>query len=165
MSDTFDFEAFIAGTQLAQMKTGFFRKDHRPAILELTKQHDALPADAGDERESAKTSPRKKIADQIAALRDEMEQSRTDITLRALTPEEYKALSEDADAVYAQLALQSVEPKLTEAQWRTLSDRIGYAQFAQMCKDANDLILTRVAVPDFSRSVSATLSPPASSES
>ena len=44
-------------------------------------------------------------------------------------------------------------------------DRIGIAQWSEIVKDANDLILSKVAVPDFSRSVSETLSPRVSSES
>lgn len=165
MSDTFDFEAFIAGTELAQVKTGFYRKDHRVKIADLTKQHDALPATSGDERETATESPRKALAEQIVALRDEMEASRVELTLRALTPDEFKAVAEDEAAIYDQLATQSVSPKLDAGQWKKLADAVGFAQFAQITKDANDLVLSKVAVPDFSRSVSATLSPPTSSES
>ena len=165
MSDTFDFDAFIDGTEMAQAKTGFFRKDHRVKIVELTKAHDALPVTAGDTREGSKSSPRKKIADEIASLREEMEASRVDITIRALTPDEYKAISEEEDGVYDQLATQSVEPKLTAEQWRKLAAAIGYAQFSVITNDAATLILSKVAVPDFSRTVSETLSPPTSSES
>lgn len=165
MSDTFDFEAFIAGTELAQMKTGFYRVDNRVRIVELTKQHDALPAATPDDRESTKGSPRQALAEQIAALRDEMESSRVELTLRALTMDEFKSVGDADDDVYKQLAMQSVEPVLSAAQWKTLADRIGFAQFAQISKDANDLVLSKVAVPDFSRSVSQTLSPPTSSES
>jgi hypothetical protein len=164
MSDTFDFEAFIAGTELAQVKTGFYRKDHRVRIAELTKEHDVLPAAAGDERESAQESPRKALAEQIAALRDEMDASRVELTIRALTPDEFRGLPETADGIYEQLEMQAVSPKLNRDQWRTLANRIGFAQFAQISKDASDLVLSKVAVPDFSRSVSATLSPPVSSE-
>jgi hypothetical protein len=57
-----------------------------------------------------------------------------------------------------------VNPPLTSDQWRRLADKIGMSQFAQIVKDANDLVLSRVAVPDFSRNVSETLSPPAYSE-
>lgn len=165
MSEPFDFEAFISGTQLARGTVGFYRTDHRTEIARLTREHDALPAEAGDERESSKASPRKALAEKIAALRQEMEASRVEFTIRTLTPDEFKSLSEDEDAVYDQLALQSVEPKLDASQWRRLADAIGMAQFSQINKDANALILSKVAVPDFSRSVSETLSPPAPSES
>ena len=76
------------------------------------------------------------------------------------------AISDDDNLdIYDQLEMQSVEPKLTREQWKALADRIGMAQFAQITKDANDLVLSKVAVPDFSQSVSETLSPPAPSAS
>ena len=164
MSD-FDFDAFIEGTELAQMKTGFYRKDHRVRIAELTAEHDAIPATSGDERETEQESPRKALAEQIAALRDEMDASHVEVTLRSLTPDEFRALPETTDSIYKQLEIMSVEPRLTEEQWRTLADRIGFAQFAKISTDASNLVLSKVAVPDFSRSVSATLSGPTSSES
>lgn len=163
MSEPFDFEAFIAGTQLAQSKTGFFRVDNRVKIAELAKQYDEASADA-DTREGSGKTARKKIADQIEALRDEMEKSRVDITLRSLTPEEFRATGDDPNAVYGQLATQSVEPKLDAGQWKRLADAIGFAQFAQITADANDLVLSKVAVPDFSPSDSETTTRRASSE-
>lgn len=165
MSEPFDFDAFIAGTQLARGTVGFYRADHRSEILRLTREHDALKPESGDDREASVASPRKVLADRIATLREEMEASRVEFTIRTLTPDEFKGMSEDDErGVYDQLEMQSVEPKLTKAQWKALADRIGTAQFAEITKDANDLILSRVAVPDFSRSVSETLSPPAPSE-
>lgn len=165
MSEPFDFEAFIAGTQLAQSKTGFFRVDNRVKIAELAKQYDEASVDA-DTREGSGKTARKKIADQIEALRDEMEKSRVDITLRSLTPEEFQAVAigDEPSAVYGQLATQSVEPKLDAGQWKRLADAIGYAQFAQITADANDLVLSKVAVPDFSPSDSETTTRRASSE-
>ena len=165
MSEPFDFDAFISGTQLARGTVSFFKSDHRPEILRLTKQHDALPADAGDDREQSAPSPRKELAAQIAALRSEMEGSRVELTIRTLTPDEFKTLDSDTVDVYDQLAMQAVEPALDKGQWKKLADKIGTAQWSQIVSDANALILSKVAVPDFSRSVSETLSPPRSSES
>jgi len=166
MSEPFDFDAFIAGTQLARGPVGFYKVDHRPEIARLTKQHDALPADGGDDREVAAASPRKDLAAKIAALRAEMEASRVEFIIRTLSPDEFKKVSDDETLeAYDQLALQSVEPALDRDQWKRLADRIGIAQWSEIVKDANDLILSKVAVPDFSRSVSETLSPRVSSES
>lgn len=164
MSEPFDFEAFINGAQLARRMVGFYKIDHRSEIDRLTREHDALAEGAGDERESAKASPRKTLAERIAALRAEMEASRVDMEIRTLTPDESKAMQADDKDVYDQLALQSVEPALTRAQWKQLADKIGAAQFATLTSEANALILSKVAVPDFSHSVSQTLSPPASSQ-
>jgi len=166
MSDPFDFEAFINGTQLARGPIGFYRADHRAEIARLTREHDALPPESGDEREASAPSQRKALADKIAALRAEMEASRVEFVIRTLTPDEFKRINDDDSLdVYDQLAMQAVEPALTKDQWKRLADKIGTAQWAEIVRDANDLVLSKVAVPDFSRSVSETLSPPTSSAS
>lgn len=166
MSEPFDFDAFIAGTQLARGTVSFFKVDHRPEIARLTKRHNALPADGGDDREQSATSPRKDLAAKIAALRAEMEASRVEFIIRTLSPDEFKKVSDDESLeAYDQLAMQSVEPALDRDQWKRLADRIGIAQWSEIVKDANALILSKVAVPDFSPSVSETLNPRASSES
>ena len=178
MTEPFDFDAFIAGTQLARGTVSFYRVDHQREIQRLTQEHDAIPK-SGDERESAATSPRHELAQRIADLRAEMEASRVELTIRTLTPDEFRKISDDdALDIYDQLEWQSKAPEgsdnpaayadlpqLTRAQWKAMADRIGMAQFAQITKDANDLVLSKVAVPDFSQSVSETLSPPAPSAS
>lgn len=165
MSEPFDFDAFIAGTQLARGTVSFFKVDHRPEIARLTREHDALPVDGGDDREVSATSPRQELATRIKVLRTEMEDSRVSLTIRTLTPDEFrKVMDAETEEPYDQLALQSVEPVLTSEQWRKLADKIGTAQFKVICDDANALILSKVAVPDFSPTVSQTLSPRASSE-
>jgi len=166
MSEPFDFESFINGTQLARGTVGFYKVDHRPEILRLTREHDALPLEDGDLREGSAPSKRAEVAARIVALRAEMESSWVEFTIRTLTPDEFRRMNdEDALDVYDQLAMQSIEPALDRDQWRRLADHIGTAQWSQIVKDANDLVLSRVAVPDFSRSVSETLSPPASDAS
>lgn len=162
MSD-FDFEAFIKGTQLPRRTVHVFRVDHRDEIDRLTREHDALPPEGADDR-LASRSQRRDLAERIAAMRGEMDGSRVEFTIRTLTPDEFKRLQDDDDLdVYAQLEWQSVEPKLTAQQWRQIADAVGVAQFQGLVQDANDLVLSRVAVPDFSPSVSETLSPPQSS--
>jgi hypothetical protein len=165
MSEPFDFEAFISGTQLARGTVSFYKADHRTEIAALQAEHDALPPEGGDDRMSSK-SARRDVAKRIADLREQMEASKVEFIIRTLTPDEFKRIEdEDALDVYDQLEWQSVEPKLTKEQWRQLGARIGMAQFSAIVKDANALVLSKVAVPDFSRSVSETLSPPKSSES
>lgn len=162
----FDFEAFIRGTQLPRRTVSIYRVDHRDEIQRLTAEHDALRDDRGDERESTTTSPRLELAQRIAALRDEMDASRADFVIRTLTPEEFRILQESDDlSVYDQMEMQSIEPKLTGEQWKRLGDAVGSGQWAAVVAAANELVLKRVAVPDFSRSVSATLTPRESSES
>ena len=165
MSEPFDFEAFIKGTQLARRTVAVYRVDHRDEIERLQAEHDRLPDESGDQREGSKGGPRKALAERIVALRAEMDASRTEFVIRTLTPDEFKALSDDTMGVYDQMAMQSVEPSLTAAQWQQVANAVGAAQWGALVKDANDLILSKVAVPDFSRSVSQTLNPPAPSES
>ena len=180
MPEPFDFEAFINGTSLARRTVSVYRVDHRDAIERLTVAHDALPADTGDERETSTTgAERHRIAERIAALREEMEASRVEWVLRTLGPEEFKALtSDDGLDVFDQIAMQSRPPEgcanpslyrdlpnLTADQWRRVAAVIGAPQWAGLVEDANALVLSKVAVPDFSRSVSTTLTPRGSSES
>jgi len=160
MSEPFDFESFINGTQLARGTVGFYKVDHRPEILRLTREHDALPVEGGDEREGSGPSKRGAVAAKIASLREEMEGSWVEFTIRTLTPDEFRRMSDDDNLdVYDQLEMQSIEPALSKDQWRRLADRIGTAQWSKIVSDANNLVLSKVAVPDFSRSVSETLSP------
>lgn len=165
MSEPFDFESFISGTQLARSTTGFYRVDHRDEINRLQAEHDAAPETASDAREGSKSSPRKALAEKIRALRDEMDASYQPVIIRTLTPDEFKAMQDEDKTVYDQFAMQSVEPKLTAEQAKRLAGAVGAAQWGAMMTDANDLVIRKVAVPDFSRSVSLTLNPPTPSES
>lgn len=179
MSEPFDFEAFINGTSLARRTVSAYRVDHRDAIDRLTREHDAIPTEDGDQRESSTTGARRReLADQIAALRAEMEGSRVEWVLRTLGPEEFKAITTDSGLdVFDQIAMQSRAPEgcanptlyrdlpnLTAEQWRKVAAVIGAPQWAALVEDANALILSKVAVPDFSRSVLTTLAPRDSSE-
>lgn len=178
MSEPFDFDAFIRGTSLARRTVGAYRVDHRDTIARLVAEHDALPDDSGDEREGS-TSSRHEIAQRIAALRSEMEASRVEWVIRTLGPEEFgKVRDDDTLTVFDQVAMQSSAPadcknpslyndlpNLTAEQWKQIAAVIGAMQWGEIVTDANELILSKVAVPDFSRTVSATLKPQAPSES
>lgn len=167
MSEPFDFEAFIKGTQLPRRTVSIYRVDHRDEIARLTREHDSLPVEGGDEREGSTTVDRRaEVAQRIAALRDEMEAGKADFVIRTLTPNEFARVRDDDDLdVYDQLEMQSVEPRLDHEQWEKIADVIGAGQWGALVAEANDLVLKRVAVPDFSRTVSATLSRRESSES
>lgn len=175
---SFNFDEFLKGVQTARATIPVYKVDNGPTIARLTIEHDALPVDAGDERESSGLSPRAEIAARIAALRAEMEASRVEFTLRTLGPEEYQEIqSNDALDIFDRVAAQSRAPEgedaadyadlpnLTADQWRKIAVRIGASQWANLRLEADDLISHKAAVPDFSRSVSATLSRAGSSES
>lgn len=170
MSEPFDFEAFISGAQLARRTVSAYKIDHRDEIQRLEERHDELRArrsdghaqriESGDEREGVAPDRKvadelRKVAERIASLRQEMEGSQIDFVIRTLTPDEFRDITEDP---FEQFALQSVEPELTVDQVKTVAERIGAAQWGEMMSAANDIVLSKVAVPDFSPSVSETLS-------
>jgi hypothetical protein len=174
MSEPFDFDAFIRGTSLARRTVSAYRVDNRDEIARLIKAHDSLPETFGDERESDGPSTRDEIAARIATLREQMESSRVEWTIRTLTPQEFAALDDD---VFKQIGLQSRPPEgcanpslyndlpnLTDDQWQQIAGAIGAAQWGELVKDANALVISKVAVPDFSQTASETKTQRTSSE-
>ena len=179
MSEPFDFEAFIRGTSLARRTVSAYRVDNRDEIAKLIEAHASLPETGGDERETDGPSTRDEIAERIAALREQMESSRVQWTIRTLGPEEFKQITED-DALdtFDQIAMQSRAPEkcanpslyndlpnLTADQWRQIALAIGARQWGDLVNDADALVVSKVAVPDFSPTGSATPKQPAPSES
>lgn len=169
MSEPFDFDAFIRGTSLARSTVSAFRVDNRAEIAQLIKAHESLPETTGDERESDGPSTRDEIAQRIAALREQMESSRVEWTIRTLSPQEFADLDED---VFKQIGLQSRAPEgcanpslyndlpnLTDDQWRQIATAIGAAQWSTLVTAANALIISKVAVPDFSPATSVSRTP------
>jgi hypothetical protein len=161
MSEPFDFEAFISGAQLARTTVSAFKVDHTTEINRLKDRYDEIrdrfdatqSGDAGDAREGV-TDPTvsevREIEDRIDTLRREMEGSRVEFTIRTLTPDEFRALGDGEDAVYEQFARQSVEPELTPEQAKRVADVVGAAQWGGMMMQANELVMSKAAVPDFS---------------
>jgi hypothetical protein len=173
MSEPFDFDAFIRGTSLARRTVSAFRVDNRDEIAQLIEAFESLPENAGDERESDGPSTRDEIAARIAALREDMESSRVQWTLRTLGPEEFKQIvNADTDEPFDQIAMQSRAPErcanpslytdlpnLTADQWRQISRVIGSRQWGDLVDSATALIISKVAVPDFSPNSSTTRTP------
>ena len=154
MSD-FDFEAFISGARLAEDTFSLYLVDNGRKIAHLQEQIDKAK-NSGDERE-ASTGNTADLEAQAAALVDEMAASKRDLTIRALTPDELKRVSDDDTDVYDQLATQSVKPKLDRDQWQRLGAAAGAKQFSEFVSKANVLATNDVVMPDFSPS---TLSSP-----
>lgn len=167
-ADEFDFEAFIKGARLPHDDVTFYLADHRDEITALEKQLDDLDDGLDDKRLNSRkaTTEKKALAEKIRDLRDAMEASKRTVKLRALTPDEYKAVNEDDDQdLCDQLAVQSVSPKLTVDQWRKLGALMGSGQFIRIANVANTLALGSVESPDFSQSVLDTLGTGRSSKS
>jgi len=174
MSEPFDFDAFIRGTSLARRTVSAYRVDNRDAIDRLKAAHDALPTDDGDEREASTVgAERADLAERITALRAEMEASRVEWVIRTLGPEEFGKVRDDESlTVFDQISMQSRAPEgcanpslyndlpnLTADQWKQIAAAIGAAQWGELVTDANNLVLSKVAVPDFSPATSTTRTP------
>lgn len=173
MSEPFDFDAFIAGTSLARRTVSAFRVDNRDEIDHLKRAYESLPETSGDERESDGPSTRDEIAQRIDTLREQMESSRVEWTIRTLGPEEFKQVTEDDDlTTFDQIALQSRAPEgcknpslyndlpnLTADQWRQIALVIGARQWGDLVDAADALVVSKVAVPDFSPKPSTTRTP------
>ena len=149
MSEPFDFEAFIAGSRLAQDTFHLYLVDNGPAISRLQDDLDKAQA-VGDEREATPGVDSSRIESEIKALIDEMETSRRSFTLRALNSSELETTTSDDTDVFDQLAIQSVKPTLNRDQWKRVSEVVGVTQFRRFVSEANALALRQVVVPDFS---------------
>lgn len=179
MSEPFDFDAFIRGTSLARRTVSAYRVDNRDEIAQLIEAYESLPETTGDERESDGPSTRDEIAARISTLREDMESSRVEWTIRTLGPEEFKKVIEaDTDEPFEQIAMQSRAPEncanpslyndlpnLTADQWRQIAAAIGSRQWGDLVDSATALIISKVAVPDFSPATSGNRTPLGLSES
>lgn len=165
---SFDFDAFIDNTALPMGPVSAYGRDHSKKIAALRKQLDALPVDS-DDRESSGASPRAQLEQRIQQLRTEMEESRVEWILRGYTPDEFaeaverSTKSKKGPDVYEQIAQQSRPPKghedsplyaelprLTADQWHKIADAIGHPQWSVLVTEANDIIVSKVVLPDFS---------------
>ena len=155
MSEPFDFEAFIAGSKLAEDTFTLYLVNHGPAIARLQAQIEQAKS-SGDDRESTVSPDVSHLEQQIARLTAEMQKSRREVTLRALTPDELERQAKPEVDVYDQLAIQSVKPVLDREQWRRLGAAVGAQQFGALIQKANRLAAAEVVVPDFSPNASTT---------
>lgn len=159
MSEPFDFESFISGAQLARTTVSAFKVDNTREIERLKEAYNELAEvirsndEGGDPREGVSdptSTAMSDLAQRIDTLRGDMERSRIEFVIRTLTPEEYASIREGDDDVFAQFALQSVSPELTVDQVKRVTEVVGAMQWGEMMSEANALILSRAAVPDFS---------------
>ena len=159
MSKPFNFEEFMSGVTPRTVHAKIYLVDKTDEINALNAQvdEDALDAELNDGRLSSKSAVTK-IKKQIEALQAEMEDGAVEFEFRSLTPDEMSKIQsadDDTDTRYEQLALQSVNPKLTEDQWRQFanSGRLTHGQFAQIMATANKVSLEIVSVPKASPNI------------
>ena len=167
MSEPFDFDKFIAGTELPRTTVPLIRTDNSVKITALRARLAKIPEQAGDERETT-VDERSPLTEQIAALEAEQEASAMLVELRALNPQEWKDVVEDSEKdVYDQIAAQSqgTRNEGDRDRWVAVASKVTAYQWGQFVDRANNLALTRVAMPDFSQNDSETPSQQGSSES
>jgi hypothetical protein len=154
MSEPFDFEAFIAGSKLAEDTFALYLVNHGPAIERLRAEIEDVKAGGSDDREASASADVAALEQQVARLSAEMQKSRREVTLRSVTPDELEQIASDKTDVYDQLAIQSVNPVLNRDQWKRLGAAVGAEQFGEFIRKANALATLKVVVPDFSPTIS-----------
>ena len=166
MSDLFDFEAFIAGTHLPTIKVPLYRVDHSLEIKDLDEQIAKLPKDPSDEREGVK-SVRADLTGRRDALAAEQDGSAQEFELRALSAPEFAEVSKPEFDVFDQIAVQSkgTANEACRDVWERVSASVTAMQWSGFVARANALVLSKVAVPDFSQPNSTTQAQRSSSES
>lgn len=165
MSEPFDFDAFISGAEMPTIPVPLIRKDRSAQIAKLRTTLAKIPEEVGDERESS-VDERAVLTERIAALEAEQEASAMMVELRALNPQEFKdVVLDDTKDVYDQIAAQSqgTRNEGDRARWESVAAKVTAHQWGVFVEAANALVLTKVAMPDFSQNDSTTQSPPTSS--
>ena len=167
MSEPFDFEAFIAGTKLPSVTIPLYRVDHSRKIALLDAEIKRLPEKPGDQREGTKDR-RAELVAQRETLLQEQADSATEFELRALSAQEFKdVVQNDEKDLFDQIAAQSkgTRNEAPRETWERVAASVPAMQWSELVTQANELITSKVAVPDFSQSNSDSRKPRTSSES
>ena len=164
----FDIEEWLSDAHLPEVTVRVNKFGHLAARLaDLDAAHDAAKReDAKDVRLSSKNGAAYPIAQEIEQVRAQMESGWLTIRLRGLTTDELERGNKakgDGQAIRF-VAMQAVEPKMSEAQVKALRDKIGVGQFTAVVNAAGKVAFGEVHTPDFSAGVSATLVTGASSK-
>lgn len=169
----FNFDEWLADAELPEATVRVNKYGNLVAKLErLEQEHDVAKREESmrpPRRMSEKTvSEAGRIAEEMEKVREQLDSGWITLRLRGMTSAELERANKPKDAdesAMRSIAIQSVEPKLTEAQVKALREKIGVGQFAQIIRTASEVAYGEVAVPDFSASVSATLATKVSSKS
>ena len=158
MSEPFDFDAFISGTQLARRTVSAYRVRPPGEIERLTARARRDPRRVRRARVHRAVAPRRISPSRSPTLRAEMEASRVEWTLRTLTPEELRQHIEvrrtrrgrrTTQMAFEQIATMSRPPGQVQEplrllgsaephrdQWQQIGDVIGAAQWGALYTDA-----------------------------
>ena len=166
MSTPFDFEAFIAGTNLPRFEVPLYGVVHQHRIDELDAQiESASDAPAGDDREST-IDTRPDLTAERDRLHAEQETSARWVELRALSAEEFAEVANDPKKdILDQIAAQSkgTRNEADRDQWAKVKAAALPGAWTLFVARANEILEQTLVMPDFSLSSSTT--PRTSSES
>lgn len=165
MSGPFDFEAYIAGTNLPRFEVPLYGVVHQHRIDELDAQIKAArEADSGDEREASE-SPLAALTEERDRLNAEQEASAQWVELRSLSGEEYESVPNGEDSLLDQIAAQSQGTRnpLDRDGWAKVKAKAPAGAWFLFAGRANEIVRQSLVVPDFSLTSSKT--PPSSSAS
>jgi len=164
MSQNFDFESFIAGTNLPRFEVPLYGVVHQRRIDELdAKIEAAADAPSGDERESS-VNPVPEMVVERDRLQAEQEASARWVELRTLSAQEFSEVANDpAKDVLDQIAAmsQGTRNEGDRDKWASAKAAALPGAWTLFIARANEILEQTLVMPDFSLNGSRT--PPASS--
>lgn len=168
MSNPFDFDAWYSGTDLPKFEVPLYRVVNQRRIVDLDEQiRKASETPAGDERETT-VNPVTALTEERGRLKAEQEASASWVELRALSAEEFYAISRDRDKdVLDQIAAQSEGTRNPgdRAKWEQVQASALPGAWTLFVARANEILEQTLVMPDFSLNGSASPSTRPSSAS
>jgi hypothetical protein len=159
VSENFDFDSFIAGTNLPRFEVPLYGVVHQRRIDELdTKIEAASEEPAGDERESS-VSPVPEMVAERDRLHNEQEASARWVELRTLSAQEFSEVANDAEKdVLDQIAAMSkgTRNEGDRDKWAAAKAAALPGAWTLFIARANEILEQTLVMPDFSLNGSKT---------
>ena len=159
MSEQFDFESFIAGTNLPRFEVPLYAVVHQRRIDELDAQIEReSEAPAGDVRETS-VSPLPELSAERERLHAEQEASARWVELRTLSAQEFADVANDADKdVLDQIAAMSAgtHNEGDRDKWAAAKAASLPGAWTLFIARANEILEQTLVMPDFSLNNSKT---------
>lgn len=166
MSEPFDFESFIAGTNLPRFQVPLYGVVNQRRIYELDEKIErASKGTSGDEREVS-VSPVTALTDERDKLLADQEASARWVELRALSADEFATVSsDDKKDILDQIAAQSqgTSNEADRDRWAQIKAAALPGAWTLFVARANEILEQTLVMPDFSLTGSKNPSQPASS--
>jgi hypothetical protein len=154
--EDFDVEAWLDNSSRPERSVTVYGDGKGYAELqELQERYEALDDQAEGDESLGAVGAREQFRTEYDTIRQRVEASKRSFRVRAVTEDKMKAIrdrmGEDAtehEVGMAVLAAGCVRPKLTEAQAKRLSDRIGIGQVTLLIMAANEAsFASKVEIP------------------